>query len=127
MTGHVIKSRAMTIRRRVPERAAAVTIVISVALLLSLAPRAHFLAQASASRPITVISATSMAPTEVSTASGQQQNDGNDQDVLPKALLTVGIAAAAGVVALIGYLIRKRIGFWPHRPQPQDPSSEEHH
>jgi hypothetical protein len=113
MTGHVIKSRAMTIRRRVPERAAAVTIVISVALLLSLAPRAHFLAQASASRPITVIV--------------QQQNDGNDQDVLPKALLTVGIAAAAGVVALIGYLIRKRIGFWPHRPQPQDPSSEEHH
>jgi hypothetical protein len=118
----------MTIRRRVPAQALALATAITLASLLALVPAAQIRAQASASGPSAVIEAMSKAPTRVSAASVQQHRGGDDQNVLEKALLTVGIAGAAGAIALIGYLIRKRIDFWPHRPQPDDlPSSEEQH
>jgi len=57
-----------------------------------------------------------------------QQQPNNSSDILPKALLTLGVAGAAAALGLIGYLIRKRLGFWPHRPQPDDGAPpEEHH
>jgi hypothetical protein len=43
------------------------------------------------------------------------------------ALLTVGVAAGAGVLALIGYAIRNRVGFWPHRPPPREGGAPEEH
>ena len=54
--------------------------------------------------------------------------DDDKPDVLLMALLTVGAAGGAAVLAMIGYLIRNRVGFWPHRPPQRDGSpSEEHH
>jgi methionine-rich copper-binding protein CopC len=44
------------------------------------------------------------------------QEDDGGPDVLLLALLTVGAAGAAAAVALLGYLIRQRTGFWLHRP-----------
>jgi len=59
--------------------------------------------------------------------SGQQQRN-NGPDVLRMVLLTVGAAAAAASLGLIGYVIRKRVGYWPHRPQPQEGvPTDEHH
>ena len=55
------------------------------------------------------------------------QDADNEADVLLMALITVGVAAGAGVLALIGYAIRNRIGFWPHRPPPREGSAPEHH
>ena len=56
-----------------------------------------------------------------------QQND-DEPDVLLMALLTVGAAAGATVLALIGYVIRNRLGFWLHRPPPREGGApEEHH
>jgi len=56
-----------------------------------------------------------------------QQND-DEPDVLLMALLTVGAAAGAAVLALIGYFIRNRVGFWQHRPPPREGGApEEHH
>jgi hypothetical protein len=60
-------------------------------------------------------------------ASSMQQQD-STRDVLPKALLTVGGAAAAAFLGLVAYVIRRRLGFWLHRPQtPEDRAAEEHH
>lgn len=56
-----------------------------------------------------------------------QQND-DEPDVLLMALLTVGAAAGAAVLALIGYVIRNRLKFWLHRPPPREGGApEEHH
>ncbi len=52
------------------------------------------------------------------------QQDGGP-DVLLLALLTIGAAGAATVVALIGYVIRNRVGFWLHRP-PERNNGDEH-
>lgn len=51
--------------------------------------------------------------------------DGGDPDVLLLALLTIGAAGVAAVVALIGYAIRRRIGFSPHSP-PDDGGDDRH-
>jgi len=54
--------------------------------------------------------------------------DDDKPDVLLMALLTVGAAGGAASLGMIGYLIRNRVGFWPHRPPPRDggPSGEHH-
>jgi len=52
--------------------------------------------------------------------------DDDQPDVLLMALLTVGAAGAAGVVALIGYLIRQRTGFWLHRPPERREDETQH-
>ena len=54
-------------------------------------------------------------------------DEGSDVDVLELALLTVGAAGGAAVLVLIGYLVRRRVGFWLHRPPEDDESSEDQH
>ncbi|MDO8614841.1 MAG: hypothetical protein Q7T33_03770 [Dehalococcoidia bacterium] len=48
--------------------------------------------------------------------SAGESDDG--PDILLLSLLTVGAAGGAAVIALIGYLVRRRVGFWLHRPPP---------
>jgi hypothetical protein len=52
-----------------------------------------------------------------------QQNDEPDRTEL--ILWTLAASGAAAVLAVIGYFIRLRIGFWPHRPPPRDASAPE--
>lgn len=47
------------------------------------------------------------------------EGDEEEVDILRLALLTIGAAGAAGLIALIGYGIRRRIGYEPHKP-PED-------
>jgi hypothetical protein len=45
------------------------------------------------------------------------ESDGDDDpDILPLALLTIGAAGAVALIALIGYLVRRGVGYDPHRP-----------
>jgi hypothetical protein len=57
---------------------------------------------------------------------GVEPEEGDGPDVLLLALLTTGVAAAASVVALIGYFVRQRIGFSPHRPPERRDGDEPH-
>jgi hypothetical protein len=60
----------------------------------------------------------------------EEPDDDGGPDVALLALLTIGAAAGAGLLALIGYLFRRRIGFWLHRPPErtgEEPPPEEHH
>jgi hypothetical protein len=55
-----------------------------------------------------------------------QQNDEPDRTEL--ILWTLAASGVAAVLAIIGYFIRLRIGYFPHRPPPRDGSApEEHH
>jgi hypothetical protein len=54
-----------------------------------------------------------------------QQNDEPDRTEL--ILWTLAASGAAAVLALIGYVIRLRVGFFPHRPPPRDGSAPEDH
>ena len=56
-----------------------------------------------------------------------QQQDDDGPDVTEMVLLTLAASAAAAVLALIGYVIRQRVGFWPHRPPPRDGSAPQDH
>ena len=49
----------------------------------------------------------------------------DEPDVLLLALLTVGAAGAAAIVGLLGYALRKRVGFWLHRPPERDSNTGE--
>jgi hypothetical protein len=55
----------------------------------------------------------------------QQDDDGPDRTEL--VLWTLAASGAAAVLASIGYVIRKRVGFWPHRPPPRGGSAPEDH
>jgi methionine-rich copper-binding protein CopC len=52
---------------------------------------------------------------------------GGVQDILLKALVTTGVAWGVAFVVAVLYLVRRRIGFDPHRPPPADESAAEHH
>ncbi len=54
-------------------------------------------------------------------------SDGGAPDVLLLSLLTIGAAAGAAFVGLIGYLFRRKIGFWPHRPPPDGGAGSDRH
>lgn len=54
-------------------------------------------------------------------------DEDSDSDVLKLVLLTISAAGAAGVLLLIGYRIRQRVGFWLHRPPEDDESSDDQH
>lgn len=41
-------------------------------------------------------------------------------DILLLVLLTTGASGGAAVIGLIGYVIRRRVGFSPHSPPPRD-------
>jgi len=118
----------------------ATLIVVLLAALLALVSIAQLPAHASSvgpepstdSSPFTarMPSRTSsiVAPHIEAFASGAQQQRNNGPDVLLMVLLTLGAAAGAAFLGLIGYMIRERIGYWPHRPQPQEgAATEEHH
>ncbi len=57
---------------------------------------------------------------------GITEEDGGGSDILRLALLTIGAAGAAGLLALIGYVIRKRIGYEPHAPKPGEEPPDHH-
>jgi hypothetical protein len=59
----------------------------------------------------------SATPTVSPIASG---SSGSGPDILKYALLTIGAAGAAGVILLIGYFVRRRVGYDPHRAKPGD-------
>lgn len=54
------------------------------------------------------------------------EGDGDDVDILLLALLTIGAAGGAAVLALLGYLIRRRIGYEPHAPHEGEEPPEHH-
>jgi len=57
-----------------------------------------------------------------------EEPDDDGPDVLLLALLTTGAAGAAAVIALIGYVVRNRVGFWLHRPpERKNGDGESHH
>jgi hypothetical protein len=56
-----------------------------------------------------------------------QQNEDDEPDRTELILWTLAASAAAAVVALIGYIIRLRVGFWLHRPPPRNASPPEDH
>jgi hypothetical protein len=60
-------------------------------------------------------SSASATPTASPIAAG---SNSSGPDILKYALLTIGAAGAAGVILLIGYLVRRRIGYDPHREKP---------
>ncbi len=61
-----------------------------------------------------------MSPTASPAVSSGDSGDSNP-DILLLALLTIGAAGGAAVVALFGYVLRRRVGFWMHRPPPAGP------
>lgn len=54
------------------------------------------------------------------------EGDDDEPDILLLALLTIGAASAGGLIALIGYGIRRRVGYEPHKP-PEDPGDSHDH
>lgn len=57
---------------------------------------------------------------------GSVEDDGGDSDVLGLSLLTIGVAAGAGALLVLGYVFRRRIGWWLHDPK-DEPDSGDHH
>ncbi|MCH8920545.1 MAG: copper resistance protein CopC [Chloroflexi bacterium] len=57
-------------------------------------------------------------PAEGTTAAGGADGDG--PDILLTALVTTASVGGAAVLLTLGYLLRRRIGFEPHRPPPSD-------
>lgn len=51
----------------------------------------------------------------------------DDPDLLLLSLLTIGAAGGLGVIALLGYVFRSRIGWSLHKPSQKGTSEEEHH
>jgi len=62
-------------------------------------------------------SATATAPAGGGNA--EKDTGGGGPDILLTALLTIAVAGGAAVVATLGYVLRRKIGFDPHRP-PKD-------
>ena len=69
--------------------------------------------------PVTIRPSASPAPTASPGAAGSGSgSSGSSPDILKYALLTTAAAGAAGVILLIGYLVRRRVGYDPHREKP---------
>lgn len=78
--------------------------------------------------PAAAIATASPTSAAAPTASPAVINEGDDDPDIDKyAFLTIGAAGAAAVIATIGYLIRRRIGFDPHRPDRSGDSPGDHH
>jgi hypothetical protein len=74
----------------------------------------------------------SITPTPIVIDEEPEEDNGPDVGLL--AALTIGVAGIAAVVAVIGYIVRRRVGYEPHRPpdraegEPEgEPPEEEHH
>ncbi len=55
------------------------------------------------------------------------EGSGDGPDILELALYTIGAAGVAAIIALIGYAVRNKIGFWLHRPPEHDGSDDHGH
>jgi methionine-rich copper-binding protein CopC len=69
----------------------------------------------------TPLPAETPTPVATETPSGgpAREDGGGGPDILLMALLTIAVAGGAAVVATLGYVLRRAIGFDPHRP-PED-------
>jgi hypothetical protein len=86
-------------------------------------PNATTPAAASASPVLTSRSPSASAtPTGGPIAAGSSSSP----DILKYALFTIGAAGAAAVVLLLGYLVRRRVGYDPHREKPGGDDDEHH-
>lgn len=64
-----------------------------------------------------------VAPTFETPTPAAGEDDDDDQDILLLSLITTGSIIGVAVLGLILYLVRRRIGFWLHRP-PQGEGGE---
>ena len=64
------------------------------------------------------------APPVDGTTTGSEDND-DGPDILLTALVTTASVAGAAVLLTLGYLLRRRIGFEPHRPPPSDEDEDQ--
>lgn len=55
-----------------------------------------------------------------------EEDDGDGPDILKLALISVGVAGGAALLAMIGYFVRRRVGYEPHKPKPGD-GDDDHH
>ena len=81
-----------------------------------------------AATPSTVAGATTppaTPPADETTA--DNGDDGNEPDILLIALVTTASVGGAALLLTLGYLLRRRIGFEPHRPPPSDEDEGEEH
>ncbi len=58
----------------------------------------------------------SQSPAQDVDAETEDVDDDDGPDILLMALITIAIAGGAAVLFTLGYLLRRRIGFEPHRP-----------
>jgi hypothetical protein len=68
----------------------------------------------------------SQSPAQGVDAEAGDGDDDDGPDILLMALITIAIAGGAAVLFTLGYLLRRRIGFEPHRP-PKDREEGEGH
>lgn len=73
-------------------------------------------------------------PTETPEASGEPtpteadgDDDDDDRDIGTLAFLTIGAAGVAAVIALIGYFVRRKVGYDPHKPGDGSGPEADHH
>ncbi|MEE8346585.1 MAG: copper resistance protein CopC [Dehalococcoidia bacterium] len=64
-------------------------------------------------------------PADGTTSDSDTNGDG--PDILLTALVTTASVGGAAVLLTLGYLLRRRIGFEPHRPPPSDEDEGEEH
>jgi methionine-rich copper-binding protein CopC len=57
-------------------------------------------------------------------AGSEDADDDGGPDILLLALVTIGSVGGAAVLFTLGYLLRKRIGYEPHRPPERDEGSD---
>jgi hypothetical protein len=56
-------------------------------------------------------------PTPVITR-GPEEDDGDGPDISEIVLITLGVVGGLAVLAVVGYFVRRAIGYDPHRPGP---------
>jgi len=62
------------------------------------------------------------SPGESPAATTEPEDDGSD--ISGRALATIGVAGGAALIAIVGFLIRRRVGFWLHRPPERGPDGQ---
>lgn len=60
------------------------------------------------------------SPTPAETRGPEAEDDGSDPDILKWALITVGITGGLALLTLIGYFVRRAVGYEPHKPRDGD-------
>lgn len=73
-----------------------------------------------AETPTPTLLPTPPAPGTTPTPERADSEEDGGPDILTVALITAGAIIGASVLGLALYLLRRRIGFWPHRPPPDE-------